>query len=164
MKPKDQDPKDKKSGVIYSYQCGDIACGKEYIGETSRTLRERYQEHLKQLSPIHAHIQQTGHNPSSNNFNIIGREEQGLARTIKEAIYIRVNNPTLSRNIGKYNLNHIWNRVLLNTPGLKLDPCQNQSHIHNNGQAQTNLANIQLQVAIGHSGHALNSDHVLRES
>ena len=41
MKPKDQDPKDKKRGVIYSYQCMDIACGEEYIGETSRTLGER---------------------------------------------------------------------------------------------------------------------------
>ena len=31
MKPKDQDPKDKKSGVIYSYQCNNIACDEEYI-------------------------------------------------------------------------------------------------------------------------------------
>ena len=38
MKPKDRDPKDQKSGVIYSYQCGDITCSKEYIGKTSRTL------------------------------------------------------------------------------------------------------------------------------
>ena len=89
MKPKDQAPKDKKSGVIYSYQCGDIACGEKYIWETSRTLGERYKEHLKQPSPIHVHIQQTGHASTTNNFNIIGREDQGLARTIKEAIYIR---------------------------------------------------------------------------
>ena len=40
MKPKDRDPKDQKSGVIYSYQCGDITCGEEYIGETPRTLGE----------------------------------------------------------------------------------------------------------------------------
>ena len=38
MKPKDEDPKDKESVVIYSYLCWDIACGEEYIGETSRTL------------------------------------------------------------------------------------------------------------------------------
>ena len=38
MKPKVQNPKDKKSGFIYSYQCGDIAYDEEYIGETSRTL------------------------------------------------------------------------------------------------------------------------------
>ena len=49
----------------------------------------------------------------ADNFSIIGREVHGLARTIKEPMYIRVNNPTLNRNIGKYNLNHIWERVLL---------------------------------------------------
>ena len=56
MKPKDQDSKEKKSGIIYSYQCTNIACDEEYIEETSRTLRERHKEHLKQPSPIHAHI------------------------------------------------------------------------------------------------------------
>ena len=30
------------------------------------------------------------------------------------------NNPTLNRNIGKFNLHHIWDRVLLNTHGLKI--------------------------------------------
>ena len=31
-----------------------------------------------------------------------------------------VNNLTLNRNIGEFNLPHIWDRVLLNTPGLTL--------------------------------------------
>ena len=38
---------------------------------------------------------------------IIGREGHGISRTLKEAIYIRVNNPTLNRNVGKYNC-HIF--------------------------------------------------------
>ena len=66
------------------------------------------------------HSIQTRHNTTTDNFSITGREDHGLARTIKESTYIRVNNPTLNRNIGKYNLNHIWDRVLLNTPTLKL--------------------------------------------
>ena len=111
VRPKDQDPKVKKSGVIYSYQCGDTACSEEYIRETSRTLGERYWEHLKQLSPIYVHIQQTGHNSTLDNFSILGREDHSLTRTIKEAIYIRVNNPTLNRNIGNFNLNHIWDSL-----------------------------------------------------
>ena len=41
MKPKDKDPKDSKSGVIYSYQCPHLDCNEEYIGETSRMLGER---------------------------------------------------------------------------------------------------------------------------
>ena len=157
MKPKDQDHKDKKSGVIYSYQCGDLACDEEYIGETARTLGERYIEHLKQPFPIHAHIQQTGHTTTRKNFNIIGREDQGLARTIKESIYIRVNNPTLNRYIGKYNLNHIWDRVLFKTPGLKIGSSPNLLHIHNNGHDQTNQTSRHPQIIIGHSEHALNS-------
>ena len=42
-----------------------------------------------------------------------------MARAIKEAIYIRVNNPTLNRNIGKYNLPHIWDNILFSIPELK---------------------------------------------
>ena len=37
------------------------------------------------------------------NCQIIDREENSMARTIKEAMYIRVSNPTLNRNIRKYN-------------------------------------------------------------
>ena len=70
--------------------------------------------------PIHVDILQTGHYTMPDIFHIIGREDSGLARTIKESIYIKVNNPPLNRNIGKYNLHHIWDRVLLNTPNLKL--------------------------------------------
>ena len=127
MKPKDQDPRDNKSGVIYSYQRNHLDCNEEYIGETSRTLGERRKEHLRQPSPIHGHIQQTGHGITEDSFSVIGREDWGQDRTIKESIYIRVNNPTLIQNIGKYNLKHIWDRVLFNTPGLKLGSSQKGS-------------------------------------
>ena len=120
VSPKDQDPKEKKSGVIYSYQCGAIDCGEEYIGETSRTLGERYKEHLREPSPIQVHSQLTGHELSPDNFNTIGREGHDLTRLIKESIYIRINNPTLNRSTGKFQLNHIWNRVLFSTPHLKV--------------------------------------------
>ena len=85
MKPKDQGPKKKKSVVIYSFQCNHIDCDEEYIGETAKTLGERCKEHLKQPSPIYAHIQQTGHNTTEASFNIIGREDQGQTRTIRES-------------------------------------------------------------------------------
>ena len=126
MKPKYKDPKDSKSGLIYSYQCPHLDCNEEYIGETSRTLEERRKEHLKQPCPIHRHAQTTGHSIENNNFNIIEREDQGQARTIKEAIYIRVYNLTLNQNIGKYNLSHIWDRVLFNTQALNRSLPNNQ--------------------------------------
>ena len=77
IKPKDQDPRDSKSGLIYSYQCNHLDCDEEYTGETSRTLGERRKEHLRQPSPIHGHIQQTGHGITEDSFSIIGREDQG---------------------------------------------------------------------------------------
>ena len=120
VSPKDKDPMVNQSGAIYWYQCGDLGCDDEYIGETSRTFGERYKEHLKAPSAIHHHSSQTGHTTNQNNFQIIGREGQNLARNIKESIYIRVNNPSLNNNIGKFNLSHIWDRVLLNTNGLSL--------------------------------------------
>ena len=95
-----------QSGAIYWYQCGDLGCNDEYIGETSRTFGERYKEHLKPPS-------WEGHN---------------LARNIKGSIYIRVNNPTLNNNIGKFNLSHIWDRVLLNTKGLILNKQSNNNN------------------------------------
>ena len=80
MKPKDQDPMDKKSRVIYNYQCNHIACNEEHIGETVRTLGERCKEHLRHPSPIQAHIQQTGHTITDTSFNIIGREYWGAGQ------------------------------------------------------------------------------------
>ena len=74
VRPKDQDPKGNKSGVIYSYQCGAIDCAEEYISETSRTLGESYKEHLREPSPIQVHSQLTGHQLIQDNFHIIGRE------------------------------------------------------------------------------------------
>ena len=74
VSPKDKDPMVNQSGVIYWYQCGDLGCDDEYIGETSRTSDERYKEHLKALSPIHHHSSQMGHPTNHNNFQIIGRK------------------------------------------------------------------------------------------
>ena len=110
-----------QSGSIYWYHCGDHSCDDEYIGETSRTFGERYKEQLKAPSAIHHHSTQTGYTTNHNNFQIIGREGHSLARNIKESIYIRVNNPSLNNNIGKFNLSHIWDRVLLNTKSLTLN-------------------------------------------
>ena len=113
VSPKDKDPMVNQSGAIYWYQCGNLSCDDEYIGETSRTFGERYKEQLKDPSPIHHHSTQTGHPTNQNNFQIIGREGHNLARNIKESIFIRVNNLPLNNNTGKFSLPHIWDRVLL---------------------------------------------------
>ena len=148
---------DKKSGAIYWSQCGDLTSNEEYIWETSRTFGQRFKEHLKEPSPIHVHSTHTRHNTTPDNFNIIGREDHGLARTINESIYIRVNNSTLNRNVGKYNLHHIWDIVLFNTPDLKIN--NDNGHAYRtslSGHAQSFPTNRHLQRTIGYTGHALN--------
>ena len=116
----DKDPILKKSGVIYRYKCDRVECDEEYIGESSRTFGERFKGRQKVPSPIYDHYNTTDHNISIDNVRIVGREDQNLIRTIKEALYIKVNNPSLNRNIGKYHLPHIWDKVLSNTSELKL--------------------------------------------
>ena len=89
-----------QSDAIYWYQCGG---------------------NLQDPSPIHYHNNQTNHPINCNNLKIIGREGHHLSRYIKESIFIRVYNPTLNNHVDKFNSPHIWYRVLINTPGCKLN-------------------------------------------
>ena len=118
--PKDKEHITKKSGIIYRYKCDRLECNKECIGEAARTFGERFREHLKAPSPIYDHYNITSHTITLEYFSIVGREDQNLIRLIKESTYIRVNNTSMNRNIGKYHLPHIWDEVLLNNTKLKL--------------------------------------------
>ena len=117
--PKDRDTILQKSEVIYRFRCGRVNCEEDYIGESGRTFAERFREHMKVQLLIHEHYNITGHEVSLDNFSIVGREDQNIARTIKEAILIRVNDPSLNRKVGKYQLPHIWDEVLVKSPELK---------------------------------------------
>ena len=119
--PKEKDPILKKIGVIYRYKCNRVDCDDEFIGESSRVFGGRFKEPQKALFPIFDHFNTTGHSITTDNFSIVGREDQNLKRAIKEALFIRVNNPSLNRNIGKFHLSHIWDEVLFNTSELELN-------------------------------------------
>ena len=82
-----------KSGAIYWLQCGDLACDEEYIGETSRTFGERFKEHLKGPSPIHNQSHNTGHTTTQDNFQIIGREDHGIAELLKNQYTLELTTP-----------------------------------------------------------------------
>ena len=138
-----------KSQAIYWFQSGDLACDEEYIGETSWTFGERFKVYLKELSPIHNQSCTTGHITTHDNFQIIGREDHDTARIMKESIYIRGNNPTLNRSIDKFNLHHIWDRVLLYTPGLKI-----KMHVQGIGHAQPTQPNTPMHIFTGSIKHA----------
>ena len=138
-----------KSGAICCFQWWDLACNDEYIEETSRTFGERFKKHLKEPFPKHNHSCNTGHTATQDNFQIIGREDHGMARTIKESIYIRDNNPTLNRNIGMFNLHHIWHRVLLNTLWFK-----KKGNCKIFGMPQSTKPNTLLHIFTGSMEHA----------
>ena len=106
--------------MIYRYRCGRVDCEDEYIGESGRTFAERFREHLRASLPIYYHYKTTGHEVSLDNFSIMGRDDQSMTRTIREAMLIRVNDPSLNRNIGKYQLPNIWDEVLVKSPKLQL--------------------------------------------
>ena len=120
MAQKDKDPKLTKSGVIYRYKCPCINCTEQYIEESGRTLGERYQEHLGASSPIHLHTSTTGHPVSPECFTIVDREAQRLTMNIKETMYMKVNDPSLNRNLEKFQLQQVWDQVLKDTPSLQL--------------------------------------------
>ena len=101
MAPKDRDSKLQKSGVIYKYKCPEINCTEEYIEGSGRTFGDRYKEYLEAPSPIHLHTTTTGHPVSPDCFSIVAREAQGMARNIKEVMYIRIYDPSLNRYLGK---------------------------------------------------------------
>ena len=97
-----------------------MASSRSEENESARNFAERFKEHQKAPSPIFDHSNTTGHDVTINNFTIVGREDQNLTRAIKEVFFIRVNDPSLNRNIGKYHLPHIWDEVLHTTSELKL--------------------------------------------
>ena len=77
-------PKDKDTippeewGGIYIYMCkGGQQEG--YIGESGRTFRERFKEHLKAQQPSLTVTNTTGHMTIIENFSIVGKEDQNLA-------------------------------------------------------------------------------------
>ena len=107
VSPKDKDPKGLKQDVIYHIPCSYDSCGATYIGETGRILQERIKDHTSdQNSAIRKHHLNTRHplpNLENKDIKIIGVESNPFKRRVKEAIFIKPNNPELNQNIGKGN-------------------------------------------------------------
>ena len=85
--PKDRDTILQKSGVNYRYKCGRVDFEEEYIGESARTFAEKFREHKR---PPHPSMMSQHHWSVTvcKNFCIVGREDQSIARAIKEAVLI----------------------------------------------------------------------------
>ena len=123
-----------------------------------RTFGERFKAHLKVLSPIHEHYNITGHATINGKFQNSGQGVQNLVRTIKEALYVRVNNPSLNKNIGKYHLPHIWDEVLFNISITKLKlkgPSDDYSICHLLNTKDHNICHSGFQTTTQHDNIVL---------
>ena len=82
--PKDKDNIINESGVINRFKCTQTGFKEEYIGESGRSLGDRFKEHLKNPGPIYKHGNTTGHHINVDSFSIVSGEVHIITRTIKE--------------------------------------------------------------------------------
>ena len=92
-------------------------CGKDYIGETERSFKARFDEHKRPSSvnsEAYRHIYQenSGHSVSLTGSRILGVEQGWFQRGVKEAIFIHAMKPSLNRDGGRFNLTPIWHNIV----------------------------------------------------
>ena len=123
--PKDKSEKKDITGPIYSIHCQGQTnrgqCEEFYIGETERSLKARFLEHRRPSSTSsevsqHIHIESPGHKIDLEKVKILDREPRWFERGVKEAIYIRINQPTLNKDGGRYKLPNVYDPVLTSLP------------------------------------------------
>ena len=101
----------KKCFTVYHNHCEQ--CGKDYVGETSRLLETRVKEHpSRNSSAVHEHRKLTGHSVDSSKAKVLATVSKTFKRRrIREAIEIRLCNPTLNRD-NSFELASIYDTIL----------------------------------------------------
>ena len=124
VKPKDKTPKEQVCGPVYQIKCND--CSDSYIGETERSLKARFMEHRRpscSSSEVskHLHQDQPGHNIDLKQTKVLAVEPKWFERGVKEAIHIRIEEPSLNKDGGRYCLPNLWTNLLKSR--VKRDHC-----------------------------------------
>ena len=104
----------KFSRMIKNDNCTDC-----YIGESSQPLRKRLQQHTSgySVSAVCDHLKASGHKTDLEEVKIIDREIRWFERGVKEAIWVRAENPSLNRSGGvRIKLSHAWDRTIRTLP------------------------------------------------
>jgi hypothetical protein len=101
-------PKLLKSHVVYKFTCA--SCNASYIGETSRHLTTRINEHLRsdKQSHVYKHLNLSLNCKDLNNcdsFQVLDTAPTKYKLKIKEALHIKWENPTLNKQNHHYNIN-----------------------------------------------------------
>ncbi len=69
--------------------------------------------HLRGQSALHNHFNECQHtSPGIHNVKVLCKESNDIKRKIKEALYIKVNDLVLNRNIGKYTIPDSYDKLL----------------------------------------------------
>ena len=102
-------------GSVYHISCDD--CNATYVGETERALKTRFIEHRRKSSvgsevSQHVHVDSPEHGVSLDRVNILSVENKKFERGVKDAIYIRVAEPSLNKDSRRYLLPAMWTNLL----------------------------------------------------
>ncbi len=130
--PKDRTPRHKQSNLVYAAQCSK-ECADLYIGETKQPLHKRMAQHRRanssgQESAVHLHLKDKDHSFEDSNVKVLAREDRWFERGVKEAIYVKLEKPSLNRGGGlRHNLSTTYNTVLSSLPR-KLKAISHSSH------------------------------------
>ena len=95
--------------VIYSMLCA--LCAEEYVGETERTARKRFEEHCREAKAqaletpwgehyAEHHPQQAITSTPITNASILAKQSSLVNRRIREAMFIRDKRPSVNRDRG----------------------------------------------------------------
>ncbi|KAI8521389.1 hypothetical protein Bbelb_011430 [Branchiostoma belcheri] len=108
-----------------------------YIGETERSLKTRFLEHRRPSSNTsevsqHIHIESPGHTVTLDKVRILDTEQDYFVRGVKEAVYIRAHQPSLSRDGGRYRLPATFD-ALLTSSRFRLPESQRLHHKSDEG-------------------------------
>ena len=113
-----------KYKIVYGIKCEDPGCQETYVGETQQSLKARMSQHRKPStagensnSAVFTHLDITGHTFKTENVVVLDREEDWFRRGVKEAVWERVENPTLNKRGGlRFQLSHAWNSAIKTIP------------------------------------------------
>lgn len=95
---KDVTPASLKASVVYLFKCS-VDPRQTYIGQTKRHLFKRIEEHCKHNSAIFSHRLNCSCCCNNNNFSVINSANNVFDLQIKEALHIKLCNPSLNSSI-----------------------------------------------------------------
>ena len=104
---KDKIPFNLKSMVVYKFSC--TGCGSSYIGETTRHISTRIDEHIKRDKNSHI-LKHLNNNPNcidnltSDSFKILDSANNKWDLKVKEALHINWDKPYLNAQVNHLSL------------------------------------------------------------